>query len=84
MTLPKPRRRVGGARPDAALPTFGAMPSTVLSDPTPLIDRERELEAIRAHLLGGSVRLVTLTGPGGIGKTRLALAAARLAELLPL
>jgi predicted ATPase/DNA-binding CsgD family transcriptional regulator len=52
----------------------------LLSDPTPLIDRERELEAVRAHLLGEAVRLVTLTGPAGIGKTRLALAAARCLE----
>jgi hypothetical protein len=68
MTLPKPRRRVGGTRPDAAMPTLGALPSTVLSDPTPLIDREGELEAIRAHLLGESVRLMTLTGLGASGK----------------
>jgi predicted ATPase len=78
--MPKPRHRVGRARPNAALPTLGALPSTVLSDPAPLIGRERELEAIRAHLLGASVRLVTLTGPGGIGKTRLALAAARYVQ----
>src|SRR6516225_2949794 len=58
----------------------GAMPSTVLFDPAPLIGREREIQAIGALLLGESVRLVTLTGPGGIGKTRLALAAARCVE----
>jgi predicted ATPase len=42
---------------------------------TPLIGRERELAELRAHLNGGA-RLVTLTGPGGSGKTRLALEAA--------
>jgi len=80
MRMSKPRHRVGRARSDALSPTLGALPATVLSDPAPLIGRERELEAIRAHLLGESVRLVTLTGPGGIGKTRLALAAARYVQ----
>jgi len=46
----------------------------------PLIGRERELEAIRGHVAAGT-RLLTLTGPGGSGKTRLALqAAAELAD----
>ena len=44
--------------------------------PTPLVDREDELAGIRALLLRSGVRLVTLTGPPGVGKTRLALAAA--------
>lgn len=45
---------------------------------TSFVGRERELEAGK-QLLGGA-RLVTLTGPGGTGKTRLALQVA--AELL--
>ena len=42
---------------------------------TPFLGRERELAEV-IDLLGGGLRLVTLTGPGGTGKTRLALQAA--------
>jgi predicted ATPase/two-component SAPR family response regulator len=45
---------------------------------TPLVGRESELDDIVRAL--GHNRLITLTGPGGTGKTRLALAAARTAE----
>jgi predicted ATPase len=41
----------------------------------PLVGRDREIEHLVGNLLGGS-RLVTLTGPGGVGKTRLAMEAA--------
>ena len=52
--------------------------------PTPLVGRERELEEIKTLLAQSEVRLLTLTGTGGVGKTRLAIQAARdAADLFP-
>ena len=51
----------------------GTPPPAVPVPLTPLIGREHELEELRLLLAGGHPRLITLTGPGGTGKTRLAL-----------
>ncbi len=46
------------------------------AQPTPFVGRERELSQVRKLLDDPACRLLTLIGPGGIGKTRLALQAA--------
>ncbi|MDB5076323.1 MAG: transcriptional regulator, LuxR family [Chloroflexi bacterium] len=47
------------------------------ADPTSFLGRTQELELIRLLLVGGTARLLTLTGAAGVGKTRLALEAGR-------
>src|SRR5512141_1869264 len=58
--------------------------STTLNLPTPLtslIGREQDIEIVRGYLLRDDVRLLSLIGPPGVGKTRLSLAvAASVAE----
>jgi non-specific serine/threonine protein kinase len=53
-------------------------PSSLLlrAQPTSIVGRVGELETIHRRLLADGVRLLTLIGPAGVGKTRLALAAA--------
>ena len=48
--------------------------------PTPFIGRDSEAADVHDLLLRDDLRLVTLTGPGGIGKSRLAVEAARLVK----
>jgi predicted ATPase len=45
--------------------------------PTPFVGRAKDIEAITTSLANPACRLLTLVGPGGIGKTRLAIEAAR-------
>jgi len=64
--------RPGEGAADAA-PLAGAVPVPV----TPLVGREQETAAVEDLIVQEGVRLVTLTGPGGVGKSRLMVEAAR-------
>ena len=64
--------RSGEGAADEA-PLAGAVPVPV----TPLLGREQEAAAVEELVVGEGVRLVTLTGPGGVGKSRLMVEAAR-------
>jgi predicted ATPase len=57
---------LAAAPPAAPLPVFRR----------PLVDQVEQLQVVTGLLLGSETGLVTLTGPGGVGKTALALAAA--------
>ncbi len=64
--------------PPAAAPVRRA---SALPQPlTRLVGRERELAALTGMMADPDVRLITLTGPGGVGKTRLLLELARREE----
>ena len=64
----------GAADDDRPLRT-SEVPSNLPGDVTSLVGRETEIELVHRDL--DAARIVTLTGPGGSGKTRLAVAAAR-------
>ncbi|MCL4860200.1 MAG: tetratricopeptide repeat protein [Caldilineaceae bacterium] len=63
-----------GSDDPLALPTTRSHNLPV--QPTPFLGRQPELAALAAYLANPQCRLITLLGPGGIGKTRLALQAA--------
>jgi predicted ATPase/DNA-binding XRE family transcriptional regulator len=65
------------SRSSATAPATGSETEPLPALSTPLVGRERELGEIRAFLARHGIRLLTLTGPGGVGKTRLATQAAR-------
>jgi predicted ATPase/DNA-binding CsgD family transcriptional regulator len=51
-------------------------PNNLPAQPTPIIGREQELASLTTRLLQTDPRLITLIGPAGVGKTRLAIQAA--------
>src|SRR5262249_51562698 len=53
----------------ADVPATRALPAPA----TPLVDRHQDVNAVADLMLRGGARLVTLTGPGGVGKSRLAI-----------
>ena len=62
-------------------PQVAPLPRRALPAPqTPLVGRCREVEELVGELTAGEARLVTVTGPGGVGKTRIAIAAASAAQ----
>ncbi|HEY2742890.1 MAG TPA: BTAD domain-containing putative transcriptional regulator [Gaiellaceae bacterium] len=72
-------RQILNQDPGLATPSAIVVAARLPTPATPLIGRERELAEARRLLLRDDVRLLTLTGAGGIGKTRLALEVARTA-----
>jgi ATP-dependent Clp protease ATP-binding subunit ClpA len=67
------RFEMAARMPAARADTHDTRPTDLPSQLTPFIGREREVKEVCQRLLHPDVRLLTLTGPGGVGKTRLSL-----------
>lgn len=70
--LPETQQLAAAITHDGPLPRQPRLPQPL----TPFVGREAELTAVAARLAEPACRLLTLTGIGGVGKTRLALASA--------
>ena len=60
-----------------AIPTTSPAPSRIPVPPTPFIGRQQETASLARMLADPFSRLITILGPGGIGKTRLAIETTR-------
>jgi len=88
--LGEPQRLFQLLHPDLKLQEFptlhslSAHPNNLPVQATPFLGREEELAEVTKTLMDPSCRLLTLIGPGGIGKTRLSIqAAAEVIEYFP-
>jgi len=66
--------------PLTSLPRGSGRATALPPSPNPTIGRSNDVQEIVERVRVDGVRLLTLTGPGGVGKTRLALEAARAVE----
>jgi predicted ATPase/class 3 adenylate cyclase/Tfp pilus assembly protein PilF len=82
LDLGEPQQIYGLVHPDLTLTEFpplrslSAHPHNLPSQPTPFVGRIRELEELSKLIDNPKCRLINVVGPGGIGKTRLAIQAA--------